>query len=74
MALKGIKTNILKQETKDKPQANGKYKIKHILTKTMEYIYRIYTYKQNQNTAKRKKESKVDWPSKQRKTKMKSTS
>ena len=72
--MKGIKTNILKQETKGKPQTHGKYKIRHILTKTMEYIYRIYTHKQNQNTAKRKKVSKGDWPSKQRKTKMKSTS
>ena len=70
MALKGIKTNLLKQETKDKPQTNGKYKIRHIPTKTMEYIYRIYTHKQNQNTARRKKESKGNWPSKQRKTKM----
>ena len=44
MALKGIKTNTLKQETKCKPQTNGKCKIRQILAKIIEYIQRhIYT-------------------------------
>ena len=39
MAIKGIKTNTLKQETKCLHQTNGKYKIRQILTKIMNYIH-----------------------------------
>ena len=39
MALKGIKTNTLKQEKKCKPQTNSKCKIRKTLTKIMEYIH-----------------------------------
>ena len=37
MALSEIKTNILKQETKDEPQTNGSYKIRQIIIKIMQY-------------------------------------
>ena len=47
MALKEIKTNTqnqkTKQETKDKLQTNGKYKIRQIITKIMEYT-QIYAH------------------------------
>jgi len=39
MALREIKTNIQKQETKDEPQINGSYKIRQIIIKIMEYTY-----------------------------------
>ena len=71
MALKGIKTNTQKQERKEAPQTNGNYKIRQIITKIMEYTH-IYIYKQNQNSPI-KKWSTIDWPSKQRKPKMVST-
>ena len=37
MALSEIKTNTQKQETKEKPQTNGSYKIRQIVIKVMEY-------------------------------------
>ena len=43
MALKGIKTNTQKEKRKGKPQTNGKYKIRQIITKIMEYT-QIYTH------------------------------
>ena len=49
VALSEIKTNIQKQETKDEPQTNGSYKIRHIIIKIMEYTH-IYTHKQNHNS------------------------
>ena len=39
MALKGIKANTQKQEIEDKPQTNGKYKIRQIITKTKEHTH-----------------------------------
>ena len=53
MALKGIKTNTQKQETEDKPQTNGKYKIRQIKTKTKEHTH-MYTHTPNQNSPKKK--------------------
>ena len=38
MVINGIKTNTLKQETKCLHQTNGKYKIRQILTKIMNYL------------------------------------
>ena len=40
MALKRIKTNTQKQETKDTPHTNGKYKIRQTITKIMEYTHK----------------------------------
>jgi len=53
MALKGIKTNTQKQETEDKPQTNGKYKIRQIITKTKENIH-MYTHTHQTKTVQRK--------------------
>jgi len=39
MALREIKTNIQKRETKDEPQENGSYKIRQIIIKMMEYTH-----------------------------------
>ena len=39
MALSEIKTNIQKRETKDESQANGRYKIRQIIIKIMEYTH-----------------------------------
>ena len=39
MGLKGIKTNTQKEETKGKPQTNGKYKIRPLIAKTMKYTH-----------------------------------
>ena len=39
MALSDIKTNILKQETKDEPQTRGSYKIRQIIIKIMDYTH-----------------------------------
>ena len=47
--IKGDKTNTVKQEMDYKPQTNGRYKIRQVLTKTWE----IYTHKQNQNSEKK---------------------
>jgi len=52
--IKEDKTNTLKQEMNYKPQKNGRYKIRQVLTKTWE----IYTHKQNQNSEKKKKNRK----------------
>ena len=47
--IKGDKTKTLKQEMDYKPQTNGRYRIRQVLTKTWE----IYTHKQNQNSEKK---------------------
>ena len=39
LALSEIKTNTPKQETKDKPQTNGTYKIRQIIIKIMKYTH-----------------------------------
>ena len=39
MALHEIKINAPKEETKDEPQTNGSYKIKHRIIKIMEYTH-----------------------------------
>jgi len=39
MVLSEIKTNIQKQETKDKPKTNGSYKIRQIIIKIMVYTH-----------------------------------
>ena len=61
MALKGIKANTQKQEIEDKPQTNGKYKIRQIITKTMEHTHTLthtHTYtKPEQSKEKKVKES-----------------
>jgi len=57
MALKGIKTNIQKQntnqETKDKCKRNGAYKIRQIITKLMEHTH-IHTQTKQKQSRKRK--------------------
>ena len=54
--IKGDKTNTLKQETNYKPQTNGRYKIRQVLTKKWEIYAHVYTHKQNQNSGKKKVE------------------
>ena len=49
MALREIKTNTQKRESKDEPQTNGSYKIRQIIIKMMEYAQYIYTHEQSQN-------------------------
>ena len=39
MALREIKTNIQKWETKDEPQESSSYKIRQIIIKIMEYTH-----------------------------------
>jgi len=39
MSLKGVKINTQQQETKDEPQANGKYKIRKITKNNGIHIY-----------------------------------
>ena len=61
MALTGIKTSTLKQETKCKPQTNGKYKIRQVLTKIIGYIHmHAHTEKKKQCKRKKKKKKKVE--------------
>ena len=51
MALKKIKTNTLKEETKCKPQMDVKYKIRQVLRKIMGYIHmHIHTLKKKRKT------------------------
>jgi len=45
MALRGSKTNIQRQETRDELQKYGIYKIRQIIIKIMEKNNGIYTYK-----------------------------
>ena len=58
MALKGIKANTQKQEIEDKPQTNGKYKIRQVIPKSKEHIH---THKKNQNSTKKKESTRVTW-------------
>ena len=53
--IKGDKTITLKQETNYKPQTNGRYKIRQVLTKKWEIYAHVYTHKQNQNSGKKNK-------------------
>jgi len=39
MALRESITNLQKRETKDEPQTNGSYKVRHIIIKIMEYTH-----------------------------------
>ena len=67
MALREIKTNIQKWETKDEPQTNGSYKITQIIIKIMEYTYiHIYPWAKSQQSNK----NTVDWSGKQRKSRI----
>ena len=57
MTLSESKTSTQKHETKEQLQANGSYKIKHIIMKIMEYTHthththtHIYTHKQSQSS------------------------
>ena len=59
MALKRIKTNTQKQETKDTPHTNGKYKIRQTITKIMEYTHKTPV---NKTKIVKKKKSTVDFP------------
>ena len=61
MALEGIKANThtYKTKTKNKPQTNGKCKIRQIITKTKECTH-INTHKQNQNSPKKIYHKRVD--------------
>ena len=47
MALDEIKTNLKERETKDESQANGSYKIRQVIIKTMKHTHRhIYIHPQ----------------------------
>ena len=48
MVLSEIKANIQKWETKDEPQTNGRYNIRQIIIKMMEYTH-IYAHEQSKN-------------------------
>ena len=61
MALREIKTNTQKRESKDEPQTNGSYKIRQIIIKMMEYAQYIYTHKQSQNSPTNIKYRKLTW-------------
>ena len=55
MVLSESKTNTQRQETKDKPQTNGSYKIKQIIIKIMKYTHihilsKVKTVQQKQST------------------------
>ena len=65
MALREIKTNIQKWETKDEPQTNGSYRIRQIIIKNGIYIY-TYTPMSKVKTVQQKW-STVDWPGEKRK-------
>ena len=43
-----------------KPQKNGRYKIRQVLTKTWEIYTHTYTHKQNQNSEKKNNKSRRD--------------
>jgi len=59
MALKKIKTNTLKEETKCKPQMDVKYKIRQVLRKIMGYIHmHIHTLKKREKQCKTNKQTK----------------
>ena len=57
MALKGIKAITQKQEIEDKPQTNGKYKIRQIITKTKEHTH-MYTHTNPTKTVQRKESTR----------------
>ena len=68
MAVSEIKINIQKWETKDEPQTYGSCKIRKIIIKIMEYIHiHIHPWAKWKPS---KRKSTVDWPSKQRKSKL----
>ena len=46
MALSEIKKKERERETKDEPQTNDSYKIRHIVINIMEYTLYIHTHKQ----------------------------
>ena len=57
MALSEIKTNnkYQKRETKDEPQTNGRYKIRQIIIKIMEYMHiHIHPYPKSKQSNKNK--------------------
>ena len=49
MALSEIKTNIQKWETKDESQTNGRYNIRQIIIKMMDYTH-IHAHEQSKNS------------------------
>ena len=71
MALREIKTNIQRRETKDESQTNGSYKIRQIIIMIMGYTY-TYTPISKIKTVQQKL-STIDLPGKQRKPKIIST-
>ena len=70
--IKGDKTNTLKQETNYKPQTNGRYKVRHVLTKKNGKYTHTYTHISKTKTVKKKKIR--DLFNEQRKVRMISTS
>ena len=54
-----LKKKERERETKDEPQTNGSYKIKHIIVKIMGYTLYIYTNKQSQNSPSEIKYSRL---------------
>ena len=65
MALDEIKTNLKERETKDESQANGSYKIRQVIIKTMKHTHThiyIYTHKQSENSPTKIKYSRlIQW-------------
>ena len=59
MALREIKTNIQRRETKDESQTNGSYKIKEIIIKIMEYTH-TYTPMSKVKTVNKNKAQQTD--------------
>ena len=60
MALSEIKKKRERErETKNEPQKNGSYKIRHIIVKTMGYMLQIYIHKQSQNSPTEIKHSRL---------------
>ena len=60
MTLNRIKANTLKQETKCKPETNGKYKVRQILTKILEYIHTPHTHTNQNSLKKERKKAKKE--------------